>query len=497
MADISARIQPTRSRSPIEVVVDRVWRFFCSVRAAIAEISFLTLLVLIGTLRGSSVPYTIAEVAPVTQGIVDRWYAWDVFRSSIFAATLAIIAVAIIVCTLNRVPGIWATISHPKIATTHGFLRSAETSATFTTQQDAASLTATVQGLLARKRYRVLTERVGDEIHVYADKNRYAKLGTFPFHLALILILVGGIIASVYGFRDEEFIIPEGSRRNVGNGTGLSVELNRFRDVWTPVGIASQYQSEVTIYDGDRPVKQGNINPNDPLTYGNATFYQASFGNAAQMRITDPFGNVLYDDAAEMGVYTLRGNPDAPAGLIRLPSEGVQITLALPDIKPTNKPELDALQLRSGELWARVEPLRDSSSTPGAPVADGTDGVVLTQGQPMRIGDLTVTFAREVRFSVLQVGYNPGIPIFIISAFLLVIGLATTFYFPHRRIRGIVAPGPSGAILKLAPLAKRDWSGKRDFFRILERAHQVIGIEPEVKHPANASDYDYLRQATT
>ena len=497
MTDISAPIQPTRSRSPIEIAVDRMWRFFCSVRAAIAEISFLTLLVLIGTLRGSSVPFWIAETVPGTQGIVDRWYAWDVYRSWVFAATLAIIAVAIIVCTLNRVPGIWATISHPKIATTHGFLRSAETSATFTTQQDAASLTATVQGLLGKQRYRILTECVGDETHVYADKNRYAKLGTFPFHLALILLLVGGIIASVYGFREPEFVIPEGGRRNVGHGTGLSVELNRFRDTWTQVGIPAEYQSEVTIYDGDRLAEQGVITVNDPLTYGNATFYQASFGNAAQMRITGANGTVLYDDAAELGIYTLRGNPDAPAGLIRLPSEGLQVTIALPDIKPANKPELDKLQLRSGELWARVEPLGDNSATLGAPIADGSDGVVLTQGQPVRLGDLTLTFAREVRFTVLQVGYNPGIPIFIIAAFLLVIGLATTFYFPHRRIRGIVTPGPNGAILKLAPLAKRDWSGKRDFFRILERARDVIGAEPEVKHPANASDYDFLRKAAT
>ena len=32
-------------RSPIEVAIDRVWRFFCSVRAAVAEIVFLAILV--------------------------------------------------------------------------------------------------------------------------------------------------------------------------------------------------------------------------------------------------------------------------------------------------------------------------------------------------------------------------------------------------------------------------------------------------------------------
>jgi hypothetical protein len=81
MADIS--IQMNQGRSPYEVAIDRVWRFFCSVRAAIGEISFLALLVLIGTLRGSEVPQWIADGLPFTQGLVDRWYDFDVFRSVI------------------------------------------------------------------------------------------------------------------------------------------------------------------------------------------------------------------------------------------------------------------------------------------------------------------------------------------------------------------------------------------------------------------------------
>jgi len=97
-----------------------VWRFFCSVRAAITEIAFLDLLVLIGTLRVSAVPFWLADGLPFLQPLVDRWYDWDVFRSPIFAATLALLAVAIAVCTINRVPGIWQTISHPRVRTSLG-----------------------------------------------------------------------------------------------------------------------------------------------------------------------------------------------------------------------------------------------------------------------------------------------------------------------------------------------------------------------------------------
>lgn len=490
MADITAHSQPQPSRSTLEAIVDRIWRFFCSVRAAIAEIAFLTLLVLIGTLRGSSVPRWIADLVPPLEGFVDRWYAWDVFRSGIFAGTLALLTVAIIVCTMNRVPGIWATIAHPKITTTHGFLASAETSATFTTASPADELMTTTSSLLRKQRYRVLTEKVDDKTHFYADKNRLSKLGTFPFHLGLILLLVGGIVASVYGFRETEFIIPEGSRRNVGHGTGLSVELNRFQDSWTEVGIPMQYRSEITVYEDGEAVKSGDVTVNHPISYGNATFYQSGFGNAAKMTITDANGNIIYSDAADLGIFTMRGNPDAPAGVIQLPGEGVQLTLIAPDSNPANQPELDTMGLRSGELWVSPEPLGESAASASTDVS----GVVLAQGQPARIGDLTVTFDRETRFTVLQVGYNPGIPIFIIASVALLGGLAITFYFPHRRIRGIISPVADGAVLTMAPLAKRDWSGKREFFRFLEKADEVLGVRPEVKHPANAGDYEYLQR---
>ena len=82
---------------------------------------------------------------------------------------------------------------------------------------------------------------------------------------------------------------------------------------------------------------------------------------------------------------------------------------------------------------------------------------------------------------MLQVGRNPGIPIFIIASILLVGGMAITFYFPHRRIRGIITPGAgTGATAKFAPMARREWSGQRDFTRLFEGARERLGIEPVI-----------------
>src|SRR5688500_11572833 len=106
MTEFTAALSEPRRRGPLEIAIDRVWRFFCSVRAAVYEVAVLALLVLIGTLRGSEVPQWIADLIPGMQGFVDRWYAWDVFKSLPFAFMLGLLAVAIAICTINRVPGI-------------------------------------------------------------------------------------------------------------------------------------------------------------------------------------------------------------------------------------------------------------------------------------------------------------------------------------------------------------------------------------------------------
>lgn len=480
MAEITAR-ERVSQRSPLEWAVDRVWRFFCSVRAAVWEIAILAVMVLAGTLRGSSVPNTIAETFPFTRPIVDRWYAWDVFHSLPFALMLALLSVAIAICTINRAPAIWRTIAHPTVRTTQGFLNSAEHAATLTKEVPVPEFEHTIRSTLKKRHYRVVTEEQSGEIHLYADRYRYAKLGTFPFHLALILILVGGIVGARYGFRDNEFVIPEGSTREVGHGTGLSVKLERFVDSWRENGTPQDYRSDLVLYENGREVKRQSIRVNHPMTYGSVVFYQSSFGQAIALRVTDAQGRVVFDDAIPVGLFTSRTNPNAPAGRQPLPQVSAQINVIAPSPPGFTAPEAGTIDLQSGEIFVQVRQLG-----PGADPTQMPPSAVLRQGDVVELGGLTVQFVRERRFTLLQVASNPGIPIFWTAAVLLVGGLAVTFYFPHRRIRAIIRPLPGGAAtITLVPLAKRDWSGQRDFFRIVQDLETRLGVRATVRGHAD------------
>lgn len=451
MLDRRAR-QP--GRSPIEVVVDRIWRFLCSVRAAVYEIVFLALLVLIGTLKGSIIPAQIPRFVPALDPFVARWYAFDVFRSPIFSGTLALLAVAIVVCTANRVPGIWASIAHPTIATTRQFFESAIPAARFTIPDGGSVAAQQLSSLLRQRRYRVLQEQHEGAIHLYADKNRFGKLGTFPFHLGLILVLVGGIVGAQLGFREQMFTVPEGAVRDVGHGTGLRVQLDSFTDTYNELGAVTEYRSDLVLYDGDREVRRQSIRVNQPLTYGTVTFYQTSYGQAAQMRVTDSAGNLVYDDAVEF-TFLSRTNKDAPAAKLDLPSVGRSLELIFPNLKLNDTPEIGTTRIAPGQVFVQVRDLPTNTLM--------AEGAAITQGDSAVIGDLTVQFVREQRFTLLQVASNPGIPILFAASLFGVLGLMMTFFLPHRRLRILIRDTDGSSEVLMAPMARRDWAGQRDF----------------------------------
>jgi cytochrome c biogenesis protein len=472
MTDASLDRPAISPRALPEMIVDRIWRFFCSVRAAIVEIVILAVLVLIGTLRGSSVPKFIADALPITAPLVDRWYAWDVFRSLPFAGILTVLAIAIAICTMNRAPGIWLAIAHPTVATTHGFLRSAETSARFTAPLDRDALATQIQEAMRASGYRTLRDERNGEIHLYGDRWRFSRLATFPFHLALILILVGGIVGAAWGFREDELIIPEGSVRDLGHGTGLSVRLDDFSEVYREDGSPMVYRSDITLIRNGEPIDAGSMTVNNPLTFGDIVFYQSGFGQAVTLTVEDKSGAVLFDDSLPLGPYQSKLNPDSPAARMDLVPAGVALSVVAPDQNPANKPELDTLQLLSGEMFFMIRPLGAES-----PI-DTPVGATVSQGESLQLGDLSLTFVRERRFSAFQVARNPGIPIFIAASVLLVGGLAITFYFPHRRVRGIVSAAAIGSVAHLAPIARRDWSAKRVFEQLATKIASRTGFEP-------------------
>ena len=481
----------SRSPEPAETgISDAVWRFFCSMRLALYMIAALVLASLAGAL-----------LIQVPSGLTDAEYAqwlnqmrprfgiftdafsllglFNVFNVWYFRALLGLLTLSVVICTLDRWPRAWRAIRHPsaraddsvfaKAANRAAFARGtvdpsepAESGKTLGVEDVAMK----VEAVLRRRGYRVVRDSDASATHLLADRNWFARSGTFLNHMGLILILVGAVVGGIWGFRDREFAIPESSTRPVGHDTMLSMKVESFVDEYYAEGPPKDYRSEVVLYDGGAEVRRATIRVNEPLEYGGIRFYQSYFGPAVILQVKSSNGKVVYDDGIPLDWRTTVG--ERPAGSVTLPSQGLSVEI----VGPSSAKRAPDAQIPAGKVMLSV--YRAGSSRPDA-------SELLSLGQPKKVGDLEYTFVRERQFTGLQVVRDPGSSIIWIASTLMVLGLMLTFYFPHRRLWVRVEAGEQTWVRMAAP-SSRAFSFAQEFREIAEAIHSEL-VPPRVDEP--------------
>ena len=78
------------------------------------------------------------------------------------------------------------------------------------------------------RRHRARTEYSAENVYIAADKNRHSRFGTYLIHLSVVLLIIGFLVGNHFGFCNPSFIVPEGSTREAGCSTYLSLRLESF-----------------------------------------------------------------------------------------------------------------------------------------------------------------------------------------------------------------------------------------------------------------------------
>lgn len=463
-----------RAANPAGAALDSIWRFFCSVRVAV----ILILLIAAASLAGTLLMQAPAGVSPGTPeyeawltGVRTRYGGWtdilstlqllNVFRVWWFKGLLGWLAISTVVCSINRWPGISRQVFSPRVRRPDSFFERARVRAALSSPVD---LTATAQLFrrAARARgYRVVAEEGQGAVHLYADKHRLARLGTYLTHTSLVLFLVGAVASGALGFSNTGFVVPEGTTREVGAGTGLSVQAVSFADEYYPEGPPKDYRSELILYRDGVEVKRGTIRVNEPMKYRGVRFFQSFYGPAAYLQITDAAGNVVFDDGVALA-WKARG--ERPAGSFPLSLPGRELTVYV--VGPAAG-QADPL-VRPGEMHLEVY-----QGTGGAPVAIDR----IAQGETRELAGLKITFVRERQFTGLQVSKDPGAPLIWFAGVMLVVGLVTTLGVRHRQVWAVARATPDGATrLLLATAGRRDAGFADEFEALVTRVHAAVAV---------------------
>jgi cytochrome c biogenesis protein len=453
----------------VDSALDGLWRLLTSMRFAMVLILAIAVLGVVGSLviQAPAGVLTDAEAkADWINGIRPRFGGWtglmdqlqlfEIFNSIVFRLLVAALTVSLVACSVHRIPGMIRTATKPRLEIGPGFFEHAPQHESIVVRHSAAETLEIVQRALRARRYRTLASDDGT-IHLYADRFRWAPFAGLIGHLSLVVILAGAIVGSAFGYRDSSFTLAEGATLPVAAESGLSIKLIDFSDTYyATTGAPSDYASQVVLYKDGNEVARHTIRVNDPLRYGETTFYQAFFGSAAVMTVKDAKGNVLVSQGVPLAWRTTAD--DRPVGSVSIPGTNyvAWVVGTLGNGDPTIKP---------GQMQVELY-----GSTDGTPVAQQ----VLDQGKPTTIGDLTVTFDRETQFTGLNVARDPGVILVWLGAVLLFVGFVIRFTLPHKRLWARIVPRHGGAVLGMASLGNRDAALGTEFEQLVNDVRAAL-----------------------
>jgi cytochrome c biogenesis protein len=355
---------------------------------------------------------------------------FDMYHSWWFILLLYLFTVNLTACSIKRLPRVWKLASEPTPILDVGLEKSLSNVYAFTAKGTAAQLKERmIEFLKANFGTPVVTERDG-EVHLFVQKTPYSRLGVYVVHLSIIVVFIGAIIGSLFGYK-AYINIPEGTeidkvftRTEKAIDLGFKVRCDKFTVTLYDTGAPKEFKSLLTVIDnGQEVIKQRPTIVNDPLTYKGITFYQSSYGPAG-----DPTFHLTA--RARNGAFS------------------VPLTLRQGEVAKFG----DGSTVQVVESTQEVGPMMPGFSGPAArieyrPVGKAPQLFVIFKNFPnfdeQRGGDVIFTFdASDAKFFTgLQVAKDPGVWVVWLGCALMVVGICIAFFMSHKRVWIRIAGG--------------------------------------------------------
>lgn len=415
--------------------------------------------------------------------IVDMYHSWW------FIGLMALLVANIVVCSIDRLKTTGKVIftRHPKFDLEN--YRKRQDRIEFNIGQDAGELRQPFRDKVARSfRYcRVVDTESG--FAVTAEKGRLSRLGVYVVHFSIVVLLLGGLIGSKFGF--EGFVaIPEGEAadtidlRHTGRQLQLpfKVRCDDFNVSFYEGGNRpKEFRSSVTIIEAGQEVLKRDIIVNDPLYHQGIGLYQSSYGKMdggqqALPPMTAPPEKIelQFQSVTSGMVYTAEVSVgetvEIPEGLGRLSVEEFQ-----PEAKFMNMALGPALIVKlttnGGEAQAVTLPFH------------------FPKFDAMRKGQVVISVMAEHRphveeryYTGLQVVYDPGIELVYSGFVLMIIGCWITFFMSHRQlVVDVAARGGSTRVLLAGKANKARMGFKLELERMADELREMTGGNRETR----------------
>ncbi|MEI6306046.1 MAG: cytochrome c biogenesis protein ResB [Deltaproteobacteria bacterium] len=416
--------------------INKVWDFFCSLKLTISLLISLALTSIIGTIipQGKIPPEYVAQISATKLQLYSKLGFFDMYHSWWFITLLYIFSLNLTSCSIKRLPHVFKFISEPTLLLTEAMRNSfsLKKEISFSAPLDAGQkkLAEFLAGEFAAP---VVSEHNG-EYHLFSQKNPWSRLGVYVVHSSILVIFIGAIIGSLFGYKGFTAIVEGSTISHVETNSGKNIPLGfdlrceQFSVSFYNTGAPKEFKSILTVLENGKPVKDytnARIVVNDPLTYKGITFYQSSYGQADQ-------GSEHY--------FTVASPGGGKSERFAAHEEGAAISLkngASFKLLDTTQEVRQFMPGFSGPA-ARVEVTFKGKSPQVFIVLKNYPEVNAQRGD-----ELVFNYegSNAKMYTGLQVAKDPGVWVVWLGCTMMVVGLYIAFFLSHKRVWVIVSKG--------------------------------------------------------
>jgi len=422
-----------------------LWQFFASVKLALLVLFLIAVTSIIGTVipQKEAAQFYLANFGPTTAQIFQILDIPDMYNSWWFLALLFLLAFNLVICSIDRFPGVWKQVKSDGLAVPVDRISKMSNRVSWTVDSPPSETAVSITDLLKSKGFKAASKTADGAQTLFAQRGHWTRTGVYLVHTSILVIFAGAIIGSLGGFKGS-VMIPETMERDkvflFGNKgveeLGFTVRCNEFAIEFYANGMPKEYTSSLTVIEDDQEILTKTIEVNDPLTYKGITFYQSSYQPSQDFVIT-----VALPDGTDERIYTAPFQEQ-----IEWIEEG--LTFGIINAKVRGQ------EIVTAKLW-----FSDGTDSPDTVWVDNKDSVELERES----GTYRVT-VKQLYATGLQVAKDPGVWWVYIGCGLMLFGLYVAFFMSHRRIWVVLKKQENGTEVTLAGSANKNRPGFEKLF---------------------------------
>jgi cytochrome c biogenesis protein len=465
----------------------KIWQTLGAIKTGVILLILVVILSAAGTIILQR-PATEADelqraYSPAVLRLLDGLGLTDVFHAWWFVLLLSLISLSIIAASVQRFPNAWRFFSRPYKSPDENFRKVLPTHKLIPIQDEEAALSI-AERVLQKTGFR--PERIVREnsFSLFGERNRISEMAVYIVHASLLLILLGGNIDALFGWRafvtltrgqQSSQVTPQhATPRNLPfaircDGAGQE----NYAD-----GTPKRWWSDLSIIKDGQVVLRKQIVVNDPLIYGGVRFYQASYGK------TGKIDKLVLTAAPRDG----RASQEIAIGLDETAPLDADNTVRLAEFIPDYVVSGGQVYARSNELENPAAHLIVESKKSGQTInvwLPPIPGFEQNAASPYTFEGKDVQMAY---FTGLEVSHEPGQWAVWAGVVLMGIGLAVVFYFVHARIWIVPVRDARGQLqLWIGGTANKNKDAFEQRFRdLVEKIESELklSVAPGVEAPA-------------